>query len=221
MDWAAIEAKHTPSRVFSGCGFTHFKQDCALLQWNRNDGRHFCKQCVAHKTNAGVPFKCMEGCGLWKFAAAYSPEELRKTLHRVCIDWCRPKHRKACGGTKLKAEFTSSEWTMALKGGRQGRCHSCMERSSNREACSRCGEPHTRDAYASIRDWERRDRKCKACRAEEEAGREQQSVRDRKKTCRRCGKAKTRNEYVAGRDWRQSDRKCKACRAEEEAVREL
>ena len=86
VDRAAIEAKHTPSRVFSGCGFMHFMEDCALSQWNRKDGRHFCKQCVAHKTNAGVPFKCMEGCGHWKFAAALSPEELRKTLHRVCID---------------------------------------------------------------------------------------------------------------------------------------
>ena len=49
----------------------------------------------------------------------------------------------------------------------------------------------TRDAYASIRVWERRDQKCKACRAEKQVGRERQSVRDRKKTCRRCGKAKT------------------------------
>ena len=31
VDWAAIEAKHTPSRVFSGCGFMHFKEDCCTV----------------------------------------------------------------------------------------------------------------------------------------------------------------------------------------------
>ena len=114
VDWAATEAKHTASRVCSGCGFMHFKDDFALSQWNRKDGRHLCKQCVAHKTNAGVPLECVEGCGLWKSAAALSHEDLRKTLHRVCVDSVEWRHCKACGETKLKAEFTSSEWTIAL-----------------------------------------------------------------------------------------------------------
>ena len=133
-------------------------------------------------------------------------------MHRLC----RPKHRKACGGTKLKAEFTSSEWTMALKGGRQGRCHSCMERSSNRKACSRCGEPipvmRTRRfvignaATGSARRAVRRRRSGVSSSL---------SATGRRHAADAGKRRPAMSDDVAGRDWSKSNRKCKACRAEE------
>ena len=160
----------------------------------------------------------MEGCGHWKFAAGLSPEELWKTLHRTCIDCADQNIVKLVEGpnSRRNSLHSSGRWRSRVVGKATATAAWSATRIARR---SRCGEPHTRDAYASIRDWERRDRKCQACRAEEQVGRERQSVRDRKKTCKRGGKAKTRNEYVC-RDWRQSDRKCKTCRVEEQAVRE-
>ena len=50
VDWAAIEAKHAPSRVCSGYGMMHFKDEFAVSQWKCKDERHFCKVCVTQKT---------------------------------------------------------------------------------------------------------------------------------------------------------------------------
>ena len=106
MDWAAIESRHTPSRICTGCGFRTFKDEFAASQWNRKDERHYCKNCIRHKISAGVPLECTGGCNLWKAEVAFSPEEMKKTVRRVCIDCSAQQQCGACGGTKFKAEFT-------------------------------------------------------------------------------------------------------------------
>ena len=126
MDWAMIEANHTPSRVCSGCGFMHFKDEFALLPWNRKDERHSCKDCVAAQTKAGTPLECMGACGVWTSYAAFSPADQRKTLHRVCIDCAERRHCKACGIEQQQTEFTSGEWAAACTSRKRGRCRSCM-----------------------------------------------------------------------------------------------
>ena len=59
IDWAAIEAKHTPSCMCTGCGTRCFKDEFQPSQWARKDCVRYCKGCVHAKTQAGTPLECI------------------------------------------------------------------------------------------------------------------------------------------------------------------
>ena len=184
------------------------RRTAALSKWNRKDGRHFCKQCVAHKTNAGVPFKCMEGCGLWKFAAAYSPEELRKTLHRVCIDCADQNIVKLVVGpsSRRNSLHPSGRWrsrvvvkaaaTAAWGAARIARRAAAVENPIPVMRTRRLviGNAATGSARRAVRR-----------RRSGVSG----SLHATRRPAATTKQAKARAEYASVRDWSHSDRKCK------------
>ena len=93
VDWKAVEEKHTPSRLCTGCGRMPFKHEFTLAQWNRKDGKHYCSECVAAKRAAGVPVECLGACGLWKAESAFAKDNVGRRLHRVCTDCARNERR--------------------------------------------------------------------------------------------------------------------------------
>ena len=138
VDWDSIEKKHTPSRACTGCGFVRFKDDFALSQWRRKDEKHFCIACVGKKITAGTPLECLGACGLWKAATAFTTENAKKTVHRVCKD-CEGQERRRCQECELEkgeAEFEPSEWRRAQIGISQVVCSACSY--TGKLTCANC-----------------------------------------------------------------------------------
>ena len=61
--------------------------------------------------------------------------------------------------------------------------NSNRQTAREQKACCCCVQARSRRDYVTDRDWRQCDRKCDACRADEEAVREQQSVREGRGRC--------------------------------------
>ena len=109
IDWAGIEAKHTPSHMCTGCGLRCVKEAFQMSQWARKDAVHYCKGCVRAKTLAGAPLECIAGCGQWKPPAAFTEIQQRQTIYRICINCEERGTCKECGMSKAAPESTAGE----------------------------------------------------------------------------------------------------------------
>ena len=66
IDWAAIEEKHMPRNICTGCEQTCFKNDFSEAQWKRKDERRFCQDCVKSLSRDGQRRECHGDCKQWK-----------------------------------------------------------------------------------------------------------------------------------------------------------
>ena len=82
IDWAAIEAKHTPSHMCTGCGLRCFKEEFQPSQWVRKDCVHYCKGCVHAKIQAGTSGMHHR---LW-------PMESKGSVHRKATEKDHPQN---------------------------------------------------------------------------------------------------------------------------------
>ena len=109
IDWKAIEEKYTPQRKCAGCNFARFKTEYTTFQFKRQDGYHHCNDCIEKKKENDTPHECM-ACHKWKDASAFSEDDLKRFVHRVCYD-C--EERRQCGGPcqliRRRSEYTAGE----------------------------------------------------------------------------------------------------------------
>ena len=140
VDWDAVEQKHLPSFVCTGCDSKEFKNAFSEIQWKRTDGRRFCKHCENILSCEGLRKECLGNCQQWLTEDCFSSKAWRATKHRQCNNCteCR-QCRGACGKFKKEEDFTPNEWKEAgWAGRRQGRCKLCMEKNQSEKKCSRC-----------------------------------------------------------------------------------
>ena len=93
MDWDAIEKEFMPAGTCALCSSVKYKNQYALGQWSRDDGRRVCQVCLEGKKSIGTPWQCTE-CFLWKGKDAFhaSQHHSSKLTSRRCVD-C-PEKRK-------------------------------------------------------------------------------------------------------------------------------
>jgi len=169
VDWDSIEKEYLPRSCCSLCGFTQFKDEYFLHQWNRADKNGVCKTCMREMAGKGTPIQCVE-CHCWKAEVSF-PEAgrtYRSCAKRVCDDCVEKRRCAACGASLTKSVFTDAEWKQATKGtkrGRRGKCRNCMDRNLEQKRCCGCQRSLRQDKYSSMAMWLRGDdrRKCKEC----------------------------------------------------------
>ena len=130
VDWDAVEQKHLPSFVCTGCDSKEFKNAFSEIQWKRTDGRRFCKHCENILSCEGLRKECLGNCQQWLTEDCFSSKAWRATKHRQCNNCteCR-QCQGACGKFKKEEDFTPNEWKEAgWAGRRQGRCKLCMKK---------------------------------------------------------------------------------------------
>jgi len=169
VDWESIEKEYLPRSCCSLCGFTQFKDEFFLHQWNRADKNAVCKACMREMTAKGTPIQCVECC-CWKAEVSFPEAQrtYRSCAKRVCDDCVEKRRCEACGESLTKNVFTESEWkraTKRTKKGKQGKCINCMQWNREQKACCGCQRSLPESAYSSTRMWRRDDdrRKCKEC----------------------------------------------------------
>ena len=109
IDWRAIEEEFTPHSRCVRCGFSRFKDEYLLTQWNRKDKRRHCKPCMETLKKAGTPFEC-NVCNLWKAVTDLDVEmqHQRLTVHRKCSQCTERRQCKKCGVAKSSDNFSRS-----------------------------------------------------------------------------------------------------------------
>ena len=225
VDWAAVEEKHTPSHSCTGCGFVRFKDEFALSQWNRKDGRRFCSECIQVKVKSVTPLECLSGCGLWKPLLAFSDDNAKKRVHRICKDCAQQERRicQSCQRQKTASEFHSNEWRYAGFPGQRGHCNDCNQSKGKLQCTGTCGQ---RKDKAEFSKWSSQHKKsgskqlCNRC---------YDGVMDKaqdKWTCQRCKKQQNVSHFTT---WLQTNKskkpngrqRCNGCRAEEEEAKRI
>ncbi|CAK0901015.1 unnamed protein product, partial [Prorocentrum cordatum] len=193
MDWDAIEKEFMPAGMCALCSSVKYKNQYAVGQWSRGDGRRVCQVCLEGKKSSGTPWQCTE-CFLWKSQDAFhaSQHHSSKLTSRRCVD-C-PERRKCyvCEGRKYEEAFVGLQWDKAAR--------------KDIKTCVVCEKAQRQDCFS---DWMWNGvadlhRKCKRCVA---------APKKDMKTCAVCEKAHRQDWFS---DWMWNGvadlhRKCKQC----------
>ena len=195
VDWQEIEAEYTPQRRCTNCNFTLFKTQYQVGQWNRQDQKSVCQDCVNQKKSEGTPYQC-NICERWKAEHCFSP----KSLHSKCLQTrvctaCIEKRlcKGACGLFLEEHDFTVVEWRHASEANpAKGKCKRCMTRNKQVRFCSQCKEYKRREQFASEHQWRSETdetRVCQGCHKGQVVG---------VWTCVACKKSKHKEQFA---DW--------------------
>ncbi|CAK0820986.1 unnamed protein product, partial [Prorocentrum cordatum] len=196
MDWDAIEKEFMPAGMCALCSSVKYKNQYAVGQWSRDDGRRVCQVCLEGKKSSGTPWQCTE-CFLWKGQDAFhaSQHHSSRLTSRRCVD-C-PERRKCyvCEGRKYEEAFVGLQWDKAgnarCKG---GMCRDCEDAKTHLK-CSRCGQEKLLDQFAKAETIISEEPTCKACKRlqrEEEKARAEEA---KERVCSNCGIPKRRTEF--------------------------
>ena len=82
IDWAAIEALHTPKRGCDGCCRERFKDEFSVLEWSA-DSMRYCEDCVNMCKERGTPYKCFD-CKVFLGKGRFAAGELSRGFQRKC-----------------------------------------------------------------------------------------------------------------------------------------
>ena len=113
VDWDALRKKYLDERSCHECGEMKRKHAFTKAQW-KQDTYRVCKECTAHKREAGTPYRCTQ-CGLWHAACHFASKHQnpRWSMYRVCLS-CDAK--KQC----FFANSSKRKNISALRHGRYG-----------------------------------------------------------------------------------------------------
>ena len=99
VDWEAIEAKHMPSYMCTGCDTKNFKAEFSEPQWKRKSERRFCKNCERILSCNGTRKQCFE-CDQWLLEDNFPSEAWKSQVwDKVACNDCGSKRqcRGRCG----------------------------------------------------------------------------------------------------------------------------
>ena len=196
IDWAAIEEKHMPRHMCTGCETMNFKTDYSEAQWKRSDGRRFCKICEKALSRDGERKECYGNCKQWYGCEEYDVEQWgkRSGMPRFCNNCSETRRcRGKCRKWLTKGQFTDAEWKYALKhASTRGRCTQCMHRNREEKPCSLC-YVKLEEVHFSPKQWRTSDgkRKCKKCMKHVEV-----------KACTKCNENLPRAAYTSELMWK-------------------
>ena len=187
MDWDAIEKEFMPAGMCALCSSVKYKNQYALGQWSRDDGRRVCKLCLEGKKSIGTPWQCMERF-LWKGRDAFHASQHRssKLTSRRCVDCPERRNCRVCDVRKYEKGFAPYQWDLAgnsrCKG---GMCLECDE-LKRKLKCSRCGQEKLADEFAKT-ERNAEERRCKTCKKAVRDEEKQRKVEANRVVCSKCG----------------------------------
>ena len=90
--WARLEEEHMPKKYCPGCYRYKPKQDYHLCEWNKDNERGNCKDCIKRRTKEGTPYEC-NNCYEWFCKEAFDERQrdhrsthTRTGMHRMSRD---------------------------------------------------------------------------------------------------------------------------------------
>ena len=74
INWARLEEEHMPKKYCPGCFIYKPKQDYHLCEWNKDEERGNCIQCIKRRIKDGAPYECNE-CLEWFCKEAFDEKQ--------------------------------------------------------------------------------------------------------------------------------------------------
>ena len=145
IDWEALRKKYLDKRPCMECKENKRKDGFTKGQW-RQDSYRVCKECTAHKRDAGTPYRCSQ-CGVWHAATHFLSKQLspRWGSRRVCLS-CEAKKQCFVRQKTLAVEFFSAA-AWRLRQGNRRKCLTCQRKTRGAWTCARCRQRKQRDQY--------------------------------------------------------------------------
>ena len=114
----------------------------------RRDSYRVCKECTAHKRDAGTPYRCSQ-CGVWHAASHFPSKHLnpRWSSYRICFSCEAKKQCLVCQKSLIKECFSAAAWR--CKQGRR-KCLTCQRKTRGFWTCAGCQQRKQRDQYRTF-----------------------------------------------------------------------
>ena len=147
IDWEALRKKYLDERPCMECNESKRKDAFTKSQW-RQDGYRVCKECTAHKRDAGTPYRCSQ-CGVWHATSHFPSKHLnpRWSPYRTCFSCEAKKQCLVCQKSLTKECFSAAAWR--CKQGRR-KCLTCQCKTRGLWTCAGCQQRKQRDQYRTF-----------------------------------------------------------------------